>query len=315
MILPDVGGFIYDQAFGVATRTITPLADRALLARRINISNPSAADNWTINIGGRELARFRELTLGNQRLLRLSDSDQRPKMDFFEYCRWVLGIDPTFPVPNGQSLIVSSVGGATADIEVELEEVDVATGNQKVLNHYLGNQFVIPITWFLNAAQSAPAVVQVDTQVSPLWVPPLFSNVAVPVQWKIEILSLFFEGMGVNTFSGAANHQSTSQDVHWFRDNVQMFTRIGHGIPDKGAASAAGSANTVFGQQSGIFRPFEVQMPSDDPKNPVPLMFGGGDVSQIFVDLVGDLTGGASYANMLLVAIARITVPPLAVSG
>ncbi len=311
MLLPDVGGFFYDQTIAAATRTVTPLADRALILRRVGITSPSANDNWTINVGGRELARFRELTVGNQHLLRVSDASTAPKMDFFEYCRNVLGIDASFPVPNGQQLIVSSVGGATADIEMELEEIDVASGNLKVLNHYLGNQFLIPIAWLLNASQSAAGAVQFDTQIAPLWVPSLFSNLGIPVQWKIEVLALFLEGMGVNTFSGAANHQSTTQDIRWFRDNVQILTRSGLGLPLRGSASAAGSANTVFGQEAGIFRPMEQQMPSDDPALPAHIVFGGGDVSQLLLDLQGDLTGGASYANAIQVAIARVTVPPL----
>lgn len=309
MILTDVGGYVYAQAEAAATLTITPLFDRAAFVRRINLSNPSAADNWTVNVGGRELMRFRELTVGNQNLLRVSDPSTAPKMDFWEYCRNVLGIDPSIPVPNGQSLIFSSVGGATGDIDIEFEEVSIPDANVRGLNHYLGNVFLAPIAWFLNAAQSAPAAVQFDTQVSPVWYPPIFSGVGLPVNWKIELLSLFLEGSGVNTFSGAANHQSSTRDVRVTRDGVAMFTRASLGLPNRGNDSAAGSANTVFGQRSGIYRPFALQMPSDDPKPPLPLTLNGGDVLQLFIDLIGDLTGAASYANALQAAIARITVP------
>lgn len=309
MILTDVGGYVYAQAEAAATLTITPLFDRAAIVRRINLANPSAADNWTVNVGGRELMRFRELTVGNQHLLRVSDASAAPKMDFWEFCRNALGIDPSVPVPNGQSLIFSSVGGATGDIDIEFEEVSVADGNVRGLNHYLGNVFLAPIYWLLNASQSLPAAVQFDTQVSPAWFPAIFSNVGLPVNWKVELLSLFLEGMGVNTFSGAANHQSSTRDVRALRDGVQMYTRASLGLPDRGSDSAAGSANTVFGQRSGIYRPFELQMPSDDPKPPLPLVLSGGDVLQLFLDLIGDLTGGASYANALQCAIARVTVP------
>lgn len=309
MILTDVGGYVYAQAEAAATLAITPLFDRAAFVRRINLSNPSAADNWTVSVGGRELMRFRELTVGNQSLLRVSDASTAPKMDFWEYCRFVLGIDASVPVPNGQTLTFASVGGATGDIDIEFEEVSVADANVRGLNHYLGNVFLLPVTWFLNAAQSAVAAVQFDTQISPIWVPPIFSNVALPVNWKIELLSLFLEGAGVNTFSGAANHQSSTRDLRATRDGVQMFTRAGLGIPLRGSDSAAGSANTVFGQRSGIYRPFDTQMPSDDGKPPVSLTMNGGDVLQLFVDLIGDLTGGASYANALQVAVARVTVP------
>lgn len=308
-ILLDVGGYVYAQAEAAATLTITPLFDRAAIVRRINLSNPSAADNWTVNVGGRELMRFRELTVGNQSLLRVSDASTAPKLDFWEYCRNVLGIDPSIPVPNGQSLIFSSVGGATGDIDIEFEEISVSDGNVRGLNHYLGNVFLAPIAWFLNASQSAAAAVQFDTQISPAWFPALFSNTALPVNWKVELLSLFLEGMGVNTFSGAANHQSSTRDLRVLRDGVQMFTRASLGIPLRGSDSAAGSANTVFGQRSGIYRPVATEFPSDDPRTPLPLILQGGDVLQLFIDLIGDLTGGASYANALEVAIARITVP------
>lgn len=309
MILQDVGGYVYAQNEAVATLSITPLFDRAAFVRRINLTNPSAADNWTVNVGGREIMRFRELTTGNQSLLRVSDSKTAPEMDFWEYCRNVLNIDPSIPVPNGQTLTFASVGGATGDIDIEFEEVSIADANVRGINHYLGNVFLLPITWFLNASQSAVAAVQLDTQISPPWVPAIFSNVALPVNWKIELLSLFLEGAGVNTFSGAANHQSSTRDLRAIRDGVNMFTRAGLGIPLRGTDSAAGSANTVIGQRSGIFRPFDFQMPSDDPKPPLPLVLNGGDVLQLFVDLIGDLTGGASYANAMQVALARVTVP------
>lgn len=309
MLLPDVGGYIYAQGQAVATLGIAPLADRALMARRVNISNVSANDNWTFSVGGRELFRVRQLTVGNQQLMLLSSSRAVPELDIWEFARNVLGMDMTIPVPNGQTLTVASVGGATADIDIEASEVDIATANVKGTNHYLGNVFVVPIQWFLNASQSAAAAVQVDTQVSPAWYPAIFSDVALPVNWQVDIMAWFLEGMGVNTFSGAANHQSTTLDMRVFRDGVQMFTRAGLGIPLRGSDSAAGSANTVFGQRSGIFPAVQEQLPTDDAKLPALLSLRGGDAMQLLLDLAGDLTGGASYANALQTAICKITVP------
>ena len=311
MLLRDIGGFGYAQSEAVATLSVSPLADRALFVTAVNLSNESAADNWTINVGGRELMRFRHLTAVNgfQHLLHMLTAGVSTRMDFWEFCRNVIGVDPKIPVPNGQTFTISSVGGATADIDIQFEEVDIPSANVLGLNHYLGGDFILPITWFLNASQSAPAAVQLDTQVSPVWVPPLFSGVALPVNWHVEILALFLEGMGVNTFSGAANHQSTTRDLRVFRDNVQMFTRAGLGIPVRGSDSAAGSANTAFGQRSGMFAPFEQSLPTDDPVLPSKIVLDGGDVLQLFMDITGDLTGGASYANALQVAIARVKVP------
>jgi hypothetical protein len=311
VILRDIGGFGYAQGEGVATLSVSPLADRALMVSAINISNESAADNWRVTVGGRELMRFRHLTPanGSQHLLHFFNVGASLRLDFFEFCRNVLGIDPTVPVPNGQTLTVDSVGGATADIDIQFQEVSVTDANVRGINHYQGNLFVLPVTWFLNASQSAPAAVQLDTQVSPVWVPPLFSAVGLPVNWKVELLALFLEGMGVNTFSGAANHQSTTRDLRVFKNNTQQFTRANLGIPVRGSDSAAGSANTVFGQRSGMYAPFEQAMPTDDNVLPVPVVLGGGETLQLFLDLTGDLTGGAAYANALQVAIARVTVP------
>ena len=274
-------------------------------------STPSAADNWTFSVGGRELMRFRELATANgfQHMLHMLTNALSTRLDFFEYCRNVLGIDPKIPVPNGQTFTVQSVGGATADIDIQFEEVDIPSANVLGTNHYLGGEFVLPIAWFLNAGQAAPAAVQLDTQVSPVWVPPLFSAVALPTNWEVDILALFLEGMGVNTFSGAANHQSATRDLRVFRDNVQMYTRSGLGVPVKGQDSVAGSANTVFGQRSGMFPAFEQAFPTDDNVLTTPLKLRGGDTLQLFLDLTGDLTGTASYANAIQVAIARIKVP------
>lgn len=309
MILPDIGGVVYAQNEGVATLPISPLADRALQVRRINLSNPSAADTWDITVGGRTLLSFRELTVGNQHLLRLAPSGGVPRMDFWEYCRDVLGRDASIPVPNGQTLTIASRGGATADIDIEALETDIASQNVRSLQHYLGNRFLMPITWFLNAAQSAQGAVQFDTQVSPSWIPAVFSAVQIPADWDITLLALFLEGAGVNTFSGAANHQSTTRDLRVVWNQVQAFSRGGLGIPDRGSDSAAGSANTVFGQRSGVYPAFEHALPGSDNVLNSPMRLKRGNTLQLLIDLVGDLTGSASYANALAVAIAEVVVP------
>lgn len=315
MIKTDVGGNIYPFGLATASFTFTPLFDRAALVRRINITNVSANDNWTISVGQRVLMVFRILTTGSQQLLSVAPGLPAGNQDWWEFCRNVLKIDPTIPVPNGQSIVIASVGGATGDVELEAIECDVSDANRISLNHYMGTDFLIPVTHFLSASQSAAGAVQCDTQVSPAWVPALFSATALPVNWDVTLLALFAEGMGVNTFSGAANHQSITQDVRVFRNNVLMFTRQGNGIPNVGKASAGGSANTAFGQRSGIYPPFVLTLVDDDPLLPVPIHLGGGDVMQVLQEITGDLTGGASYANSLIVWAARIKVPAGAVGA
>ena len=96
-----------------------------------------------------------------------------------------------------------------------------------------------------------------------------------------------------------------------FRNGAQLYSRSNPplGIPLRGKPSAAGSANVVLGQQSGIFDPFEQQDFSSEPKLPVPIVQNGGDTLQILENIQGDVTGGAPYATALQVAIARVTVP------
>lgn len=309
MLRTEVGPRVYNQGLAVATLSTQPVFDRAAIVRRVNISNESSPDDWQLIVGQREIMRHRHLLVGNQRMFRVADSDQRPKLDFWEYCVAALGLDPSIPIPLGMTLVVQSVGGATADIDVEFREVDPGDANAWPTNHYQKNVFILPVQWRLNAGQANAAVVQLDTQTAPPYIPALFSNTPIPVGWKVEILALFLEGMGVNTFSGAANHQSTTQELRAFLDQRQIFTRVGAGIPDQGAASAGGSANTVFGQRSGIFRPFELQLPTPDGVLDTPIVLGGGETLQLLVNLTGDLTGTASYANCLFSAICRVTVP------
>jgi len=307
----DVGGEVYQFTVAGASQTFTPLFDRAALLKRVNITNPSAKDNWTLNIGGRDLAVFRLSTVGNQQLMSITPPGSAPNLDFFAYCRNFLGIDPVFPVPLGLSAKLSSVGGATADIDMELLEVDPSDAGSMAINHFLGKHFLIPITWFLNASQSAAAlgVVTVDTQVAPSWFPAIFAGAQVPEGWVIKILALFLEGVGVNTFSGAANHQSTTQTVRFSKNGTLLFSRTTSGVPNRGKASAAGSANTVFGQQSGVFPPFVFGDFDDSGILRQPIVLRGGDNLLIQQELQGDGTGGASYLDALITAICDVQVP------
>lgn len=310
MLKTDLGGVVYQNVLSTASINVSPIADRAARVRRWSLTNPSASDDWQVIVGGREIMRFRNLNTGNQRLFRGLADTARVPIDFFEYVRGYLGLNAEVPVPKGLTFTIQSVGGATADIDVEFYETTEDEGNIIGYNHYAGNQFIVPIWWRLNASQSSPATVQLDTQTAPPWYPALMTNTPLPPNWKVELLAWFLEGAGINTFSGAANHQSTTDSLRVFRNQVQFYSRTGVGIPARGSDSAAGSANTVLGTRSGVYPPFELQNPSDDAIAPVPLTLAGGDALQLLWTLTGDLTGGASYANALVAAIARVTVPP-----
>jgi hypothetical protein len=307
----DVGGQVYQFGIAAATQTFTPLFDRAALLTRLNITNPSAKDNWTLNIGGRDIAVFRISTVGNNQLLSVAPPGSAPGLDYFEYCRNFLKQQATFPVPLGLSAKVSSVGGATADIDMELLEVDPSDANVMAINHFQGKHFLIPVTWYLNASQSSAAlgVVTVDTQVAPSWFPALFAGAQVPAGWQITILALFVEGLGENTFSGAANHQSTTQTVRFSKNGTLLFSRSTSGIPNRGKPSAAGSANTVFGQQSALFDPFVLSSFDDSNILRAPIVLRGGDNLVVQQELQGDATGGFSFLDATIVAICDVVVP------
>lgn len=310
----DVGGQVYQFVVAGASLNYTPLYDRAAIVKRINITNPSAKDNWQIIVGGRELMRVRTSTVGNQQPLSLAPPGSAPSTDFFTYARNFLKRPADIPVPLGLTLTVQSVGGATADIDVEVVEVDRSDADVQAVNHYLGKHFLLPVQWYLNASQSAAALgtVQVDTQVAPAWVPNLFNGTQVPAGWQFQLLALFLEGVGVNTFSGSANHQSTTQGVQIIKNGTTLFSRTTTGIPNRGKASAAGSANTVFGQQSGNFPPVILADFDDDSILPVPLALRPGDYMTVSQILQGDGTGGASYLDALVTAFVDVLVPSAA---
>ncbi|MEO7002002.1 MAG: peptidoglycan bridge formation glycyltransferase FemA/FemB family protein [Ktedonobacterales bacterium] len=121
MLLQQIGPRGYLNALAAATLAYQPPFDRAGIVRTVLISNMSGADTWTITVAGRELMRFRMLTTDNQRLLLPAAAAGAQKPNFFDYCRRALGIDPSIPVPLGMTLTVASVGGATADIQIEFE--------------------------------------------------------------------------------------------------------------------------------------------------------------------------------------------------
>ena len=73
----EVGPRLYLNTLAAAAANLTPLADRAIMVRRITITNVSASDTWTVSVGGREIMRFRILNTGNQRLLAIPTGAHR----------------------------------------------------------------------------------------------------------------------------------------------------------------------------------------------------------------------------------------------
>ena len=305
----DVGGLVYSRGLAAASLNFTPLYDRAALLRRLSLANESAADTWDLTIGGRVVSSFRQFNGGNQKLLQVGTATKLPQYDFFQYCRDQLDIDPAFPGPIGLTATLASRGGATADILAELVEHDPGDFGAPGLNDFRGTDFLIPVSWALAASVSAAGPTQVDTQYAPAWFPPLFNNTPLSPGWQIEILALFMEGVGVNTYSGAANHQDTTQAWHFLKNGTELFTRAGQGIPNRGSASAAGSANTVYSQEDSIFPPLLFSSFDGENNLAVPITLRQGDAFQIMEEFQGDFTGGASYLGSILNAICRVHVP------
>lgn len=314
--LQQVGPRQYIQAFAAATLSYQPPFDRAAKCRRVIINNVSAADNWQVLVGGREIMRFRVLTGDQNRIILGPSAAGAGKPNFFDWCRTALGVDPMFPVPLGLTLTVQSVGGATADIMFEVKEVTVDEGATIGLNHYMGTDFLIPITTYLNASQSAVGQVQDDTQVAPPWVPAINANLALPVNWSIDIWAIFLDGVSNNSFSGAANHVGFTQNVVILKNGTTILTRtpLSGGPSKKPVAAAAGSANISTVPLDVVLVPFENADVYDFNTLDDPITLRGGDVMQIFENLQGDLTGGEVFARALNVFIARVKVPA-AISG
>lgn len=305
-LLLDVGPKEYQFSPSAASLTLTPLPDRAATVTRIGIGVPSANDTWIVTVGGKEIMRFRILTTGNQNPLLLATITAGSHPNFFDYCRNVLGIDPSIPVPQGQVMVVSSVGGATAPILVEFEEHSPSDYGSSAVNHYLGTGFIVPIAFSLAASQAAAGAFACDTQVGPSWLPNFLIGTPGTPAWSLDLLALFFEGAGVNTFSGAANHQSITNTVQFVKNSVNLGSRTTTGWPNVGSPSAAGSANTVLGQVLSAYLPFQAAVEDSPFMLPVPIHIGNGDLFNAFLQLTGDLTGGASYANALQLAIAKV---------
>lgn len=307
MILTEVGGYAYQYALATASLQFTPIPDRAAIVKDISITGVSANDTWVVTVGGKEIMRFRLLTSGAQHLAGNSDVGSDPNKTFFDYCRWQLGLDPSIPVGQGQIMTVASVGGATGNIAIEFEEHSPSDISTSMLNHWQGKEFLIPLTAFLSTNVAAAGVVNNDTQVGPAWLPNFLVGVSVTSAWRVQLLAAFFQGAGVNTFSGAVNHQSITNTVQMIRDSVNLGSRTTKGIPNVGVASAAGSANTVLQTLLGPYHAFDFDIGGYFGTLDVPIVLQNGDTFNVADEVTGDVTGGASYSAALKVFAARVS--------
>lgn len=306
MLKTEFGPSLYQFAKAAATLSFTPRSDRAAKVTSISVTAPSATDTWIVTSKGKEIFRFRVRSTGNLNPFQYDDVAGHSRWRLFEYCRAVLGYDPSIPVPNGQIFTVSSLGGATANIFIEFSEYDIADLSPSQINHPDGKQWIIPITTFLGAAQTAVGPTNDDTQIGPSWLPNFLIGTLVTSAWQVQLLAAFMEGIGVNTFSGAANHQSTTNTKAVVYNSRRLFSQTTNNIPNLGAASAAGSANTAIGQVMAAYQPFDKVQSGLESQFPVPITLGNGDTFNVQEEFTGDLTGGADYSGAMTVWVARV---------
>lgn len=307
MLKTEQGPFLYQFVKAAATLSFSPISDRGALVRDISITSVSATDTWVVTSKGKEIMRFRIRSTGNQNVVRGDDQATMPHLKFFDYCRWILGLDPSIPVPLGQTLTIASVGGATANISVEFEEHDTSDLNPGLINHPDGREWLVPVYTWLAASVTAVGPTNDDTQVGPSWLPNFLIGTLLTSAWRVQLLGAFMEGAGVNTFSGAANHQSTTNTKRLTLNSRSLASRTTTGIPNVGAASAAGSVNTVLGQVMADFQPFERSGPGYMSVFNAPIVLNNGDTFNVGEEFVGDFTGGADYSGASTVWIARVT--------
>ena len=307
MLKTEFGPSLYQFVKAAATLSFTPRNDRAAKVTAISITAPSATDTWIVTSKGKEILRARIRSTGNLNLFQYDDTSGHSRWHFMEFCRALLGYDPSIPVPLGQTFTIASVGGATANIFIEFSEVDNSDLPASLPNHPDGKLWVIPITTFLAAAQSAVGPTNDDTQIGPSWLPNFLIGTLLTSAWRVELLAAFMDGVGVNTFSGAANHQSTTNTKAVVQNSRRLFSQTTNNIPNLGAASAAGSANTVIGQVMAMYQPPDKVAAGAELVWPVPLVLNNGDTFNVQEEFAGDLTGGADYSGAMTVWIAKVT--------
>lgn len=303
MQLTTLGPRGYKTALASASVTFTTLQDRAAIIRDIRITNPSASDDWVITIQQTQKWVVPINTAGNNQLLGKVGASNFSGRSIFRFCREYLNVDPSFPLPQGQQLTIASVGGATADVLIEYEErspMDVSPDavNGQSATHNILPVFLVPPAY---AGASGVQVKDFASQKAPSGFPKLFGDVNIPANYTLQILALWLEAGGVNTFGGSANHQSTTQQLLATYAGQQLFSRDANGgIPMVGSASAAGSANNVYQPDLVAYPAFQLINDPEQSPLPMPLVLRGGSDIHFQHSISGDGTGSADYSTFLV---------------
>lgn len=299
--MPDqgAGSRIYQHSTAATSVTVSPQVPYSAVVRRLIIDKASAVGNWTVSIAGQECGNFRIDTVGNNNLLSAPSGAFPDQQDLFAFCANVLNDPMTFVIPTGCSMVITCDGTITADIAVAYEEFPQGAASNGGWNTPGFKNWYTVVSGHLTATGATTGEIQLATQRGLSFLPSFITGTVLPAGWQVDILGMFLEGGGRNTYSGAADHQSVTQYLAYIKNGQRLFTRTASdGIPNIGTASATGSANTVYKTDYGPFPPFQlVQMENWLPLDP-PLQLRPGDLSQIYLDVTGDMTGGADYSHM-----------------
>lgn len=308
MPLKTIGPYGAAKALAAATLSFAPVADRAAIIHRILLTGVSASDTWVVQCDGQELARFLERTTGNQQLLGSKTVNYPKNFDIFRYLQALDQTEISYPVPQGTTWTITSVGGATANILIEYTEHLPAEINPSMPNHPHGNRKILPVYAYVAAAVTVAGDKVFDTEVKPNFIPTLFTDSKFPPGWRASVNALFLQGEGVNTFSGAANHQSVTDHLYVENGGQRLFNRTAaDGIPCVGSASAAGSANIVRESDLNLIPPFQELSPWQVQQNDPDLLYIPGSTFIYRLNITGDVTGGADYSDAVLAAIVDIS--------
>jgi hypothetical protein len=336
--LLQIGPRGYVHEIAAPSITFLPYYDRAARVTAVKITNPSANDVWSLQVSSKEITRFRVDVVGNQQVtgnptpnVAASGATTSPNnRDIFSWSEEALNEQICYPVPNGQPFTLASIGGATADLLVEFEECtkdDIKLGE---INHFMGSKFRMPIWGYLAAAVASNNEILFDSQDSPVFVPNIFTGQRIQAGYEVDIHALFAEGGGRNTYNGGADHQSYTDHLTVNVNGQRLFTRVPYsvaalaansgqgapgavlassdGIPTVGIASAAGSANSVYGDALYRFPAFQSFRHDAEPVIDPGIKLKAGATPSFGWAVNGSTAGGASYAHNYVVALVDVTV-------
>lgn len=324
----DIGVYDFVQASAVSAIQWTPPADREVEVARIFIDNPSANDTWIVSVNTREIFRAPVNTTGNQQLFGTSFGAFPKQRDLFKWYEWMFNDRLLIPVPQGMVMSINSLAGATANVRVSGHDLTPGSQQTTARNHFAGKSFRVPMFGYVNASVAAAGEIALDTAIKPIWCPNIFSTQIFPYNWEVDVVALWLEALGVNTFSGSANHTSVTDHVTLVQNGTRMFSHIipgqvsgglaglttvpagqfvsPEGIPNVGAPSNAGSANTKYGDGANPFPAFQVMALELQNVLDYPIRFRGGDEIQWYLGVTGDLTGGANYAGAIIAVLCDV---------